>query len=214
LRIVLVDDHRILREALHAALVREGDLRVVGEAEDGRSALELCLRLKPDIVTMDVGMPELNGIEATRRLAKELPATRVVALSMHVDKSFVHSMFEAGAWGYVVKNCGVDELVHAIRAVGNKQKYVSPVVAEALIEKIQGVPNEDFTDPLHAISPREREVLQLLAEGLTSKEIASRLDIAVSTVDVHRAHLMGKLGLRSVALLTKFAVRTGMTSPG
>lgn len=212
MNIVLVDDHQLLRDGLRALLEREGDLRVVGEAADGREGVETCLRLRPDVVVMDIGMRGLNGIDATRQLAAQLPRARVVAVSMNADRRYVRAMFEAGAWAYLVKSSASDELIRAIRALDRGEKYVSPSVAGAVLDVLLLGARGPRPDPLQALSPREREVLQLVAEGSTSKEIASRLGVALSTVESHRKQIMSKLELRSVAELTKFAVRVGLTS--
>ncbi len=212
MNILLVDDHQMMRDGLRAVLERESDLHVSGEAADGRTALELCSTLHPDVVVMDIGMPGLNGIEATRQVTTHHPRTRVVALSMNADRRYVHAMFEAGAWAYLVKSSASEELIRAIRAVSNDEKYVSPTVASAVLDAFVVGPKAAHRDPRSELSPREREVLQLLAEGMTSKEIASKLDLAVSTIETHRKQIMAKLELRSVAELTKFAIRTGITT--
>ena len=212
MNILLVDDHQMMRDGLRAVLERESDLHVSGEAADGRTALELCSTLHPDVVVMDIGMPGLNGIEATRQVTTHHPRTRVVALSMNADRRYVHAMFEAGAWAYLVKSSASDELIRAIRAVSHDEKYVSPAVASAVLDAFVVGPKATQRDPRSELSPREREVLQLLAEGMTSKEIAGKLDLAVSTIETHRKQIMAKLELRSVAELTKFAIRTGITT--
>lgn len=212
MNILLVDDHQMMRDGLRAVLERESDLHVSGEAADGRAALELCASLHPDVVVMDIGMPGLNGIEATRQVTAQHPRTRVVALSMNADRRYVHAMFEAGAWAYLVKSSASEELIRAIRAVAHDEKYVSPTVASAVLDAFVGGPKAAQRDPRSELSPREREVLQLLAEGMTSKEIAGKLDLAVSTIETHRKQIMAKLDLRSVAELTKFAIRTGITT--
>ena len=212
MNILLVDDHQMMRDGLRAVLERESDLHVSGEAADGRTALELCSTLHPDVVVMDIGMPGLNGIEATRQVSTHHPRTRVVALSMNADRRYVHAMFEAGAWAYLVKSSASEELIRAIRAVAQDEKYVSPTVASAVLDAFVVGPKATQRDPRSELSPREREVLQLLAEGMTSKEIAAKLDLAVSTIETHRKQIMAKLELRSVAELTKFAIRTGITT--
>jgi DNA-binding NarL/FixJ family response regulator len=212
MNILLVDDHQMMRDGLRAVLERESDLHVTGEAADGRTAIELCATLHPDVVVMDIGMPGLNGIEATRQVTQNYPRTKVVALSMNADRRYVHAMFEAGAWGYLVKSSASEELIRAIRAVAHDEKYVSPTVAGAVLDAFVVGPKATHRDPRSDLSPREREVLQLLAEGMTSKEIASKLDLAVSTIETHRKQIMAKLELRSVAELTKFAIRSGLTT--
>jgi DNA-binding NarL/FixJ family response regulator len=202
----------MMRDGLRAVLEKESDLHVSGEAADGRTALELCSTLHPDVVVMDIGMPGLNGIEATRQVTTHHPRTKVVALSMNADRRYVHAMFEAGAWAYLVKSSASEELIRAIRAVSHDEKYVSPTVASAVLDAFVVGPKATQRDPRSELSPREREVLQLLAEGMTSKEIAGKLDLAVSTIETHRKQIMAKLELRSVAELTKFAIRTGITT--
>jgi len=212
MNILVVDDHQLMRDGLRALLERETDLHVVGEAADGQEALELAPKLRPDLVLMDVSMPGLNGIEATRRLCALMPRARVVGLSMNADRRYVHAMFEAGAWGYLLKSSASDELIRAIRAVARDEKYVSPAIAGIVVDALVGGPNAVTSNPLASLSTREREVLQLIAEGMTSKEIATRLGLAASTVETHRKQVSAKLGLHSVAELTKLAIRAGLTS--
>jgi len=214
MNIVLVDDHKMIRDGLRAVLEREEDLRVAGEAADGREALELCWSLRPDVVVMDIGMPNLNGTEATRQLLSREPRMKIVALSMNQDGHYVREMFQAGAWGFCVKSSAGEELVRAIRTVLRHEMYVSPTVANAVLEDFVGGPRKGSGETRSELSPREREVLQLLAEGLTSKEMAVRLEVAVSTIETHRKQIMGKLSLRSVAELTKYAIRKGLTTLG
>jgi DNA-binding NarL/FixJ family response regulator len=208
MKILLTDDHAMLRDGLAAVLAREPDLAVVGAAADGYEAIAKSRDLGPDVVIMDVSMPGLSGIDATRRILEERPGIKVLALSMHADRRYVHAMFKAGAAGYLVKDAAADELVHALRAVAAGETYVSP--------SIGGVTAEDFVRgdaPLPSdLTTREREVVQLLAEGKTSKEVAVRLGVAVATVVTHRRQVMSKLGVRSIAELTKYAVRHGLTS--
>lgn len=220
MKVLLCDDHRMMRDGLRVILEREG-LDVVGEAANGREVIELVERLLPDIVVMDITMPELNGIDATRRLMDRWPGIKVLGLSMNSDRRYVIRMFAAGAVGYLLKNSAADELISAIRAVASGHKYVSPAVAGSVIDGClaQAPPSErqsthpppDGTAP-KPLSAREREVLQLLAEGKSSKDIAIRLDIAATTVETHRRQIMHKLNLRSIAELTKYAVREGLTS--
>ena len=211
IRVLLVDDHKILREALKGVLERELDIAVVGEANDGGECLELARQTHPDIVLMDIGLPVLGGIDATRALVAEDPAIKVVALSTFSDRRVVMQMLDAGARGYVVKSAGRDELLRAIRAVAYGRTYLCPDAAAVLVESLRGKKAVD-SPPLEPIGRREREVLQLLADGHTSPEIGKRLHIATSTVEVHRRNLMRKLELHSIAELTKYAVRHGLTS--
>jgi DNA-binding NarL/FixJ family response regulator len=212
MNIVLVDDHKMIRDGLRAVLEKETDLRISGEAADGREALELCWSLRPDVVVMDIGMPNLNGTEATRQLVSRNPRMKVVALSMNQDGHYVREMFQAGAWGFCVKSSAGEELVRAIRAVSKDERYVSPAVASTVVDALAAGFKSPPGERRGPLTPREREVLQLVAEGLTSKEIAVRLDLAVSTIETHRKQLMAKLDLRTIAELTKFAVRTGLTT--
>ncbi len=211
-RILLADDHRIMREGLLSLFEKEDDLEVVGEAENGRQAVRLARELAPDVVVMDVAMPDLNGIEATRQVLAELPATKVLALSMHKNKQFVIEILKAGASGYVLKDGAFDELVHAIRAVLANRFYLSPEVTGAVIDDaVHFLPPEPGSASLR-LSSREREVLQLLAEGRSTRQIAQHLNISIKTVETHRQHIMQKLDLHSVAELTKYAIREGLTS--
>lgn len=218
MRILLCDDHRLMREGLRAILEKAG-LTVVGEAENGRDGVELTRQLRPDVVLMDISMPDLNGIDATRLLVEELPATKVIGLSMNSDRRYVATMFGAGAVGYLLKSSASEELIRAVHAVANNLKYVSPSVAGTFIddymahaEPAQFLANEAPLAAAKPLSLREREVLQLLAEGKSSKEIAARLNIAATTVESHRRQIMDKLNLRTIAELTKYAVREGLTS--
>lgn len=212
MKILLADDHRLMRDGLRALLERESGFEIVGEAADGITAVQLSRELAPDIVIMDVAMPDLNGIEATRRIKAELPEVKVLALSMHADRRFVKRMLAAGASGYMLKACAFEEVAKAARAVMAGRTYTSPritdLVLEDYIHQLSGAADEEGT----LLSDREREVLQLLAEGKSSREIADRLHVSVTTVDTHRKHIMDKLGLHSVAELTKYAVREGLTA--
>jgi two-component system response regulator NreC len=213
-KIVLADDHEIMRNGLRVLLEKSGEHTVVGEAETGRQALKLTRDLKPDIVVMDIGMPDLNGIEATRQLKSEFPDVSVVALSMHTDRRFVTGMLEAGASAYVLKSSAFKEVAEAIRMVQVGRIYTSPKVTDMVMEDYirKLAKPEQAAAPKPLLTPREREVLQLLAEGKSSKEIADILNISVSTVDTHRQRVMEKLDLHSVAELTKYAIREGLTA--
>jgi two-component system, NarL family, response regulator NreC len=210
IRIVLCDDHKIMRDGLRELIAAERDLELVGEATDGYEALRMAQELAPDVIVMDVAMATLNGIAATRRIRSEVPAVRVLALSMHSDKRFVMGMLEAGAFGYLLKDCAFAELANAIRAIKRGETYVSPKVAGAIADgKGGGGPARPAETPL---TVKEREVLQLISEGKSTKDVAALLDISVKTVETHRQHIMDKLNIRSVAELTKYAVREGLTS--
>ena len=212
LAVLLADDHKIMREGLRALLEKEPDIQVSGEAGNGRQAVELAQEVSPDVVVMDVSMPDLNGIEATRRIVASQPQTRVVALSVHSDKRFVTQMFEAGASAYLLKECAFEELVSAIKEVVAGRLYVSPGIGGAIVQDYVRQMALSETAVHSALTPREREVVQLLAEGKATKEIAALLNVSVKTVDTHRQHVMEKLGVHSIAELTKLAVREGLTA--
>lgn len=209
MKILLADDHAMMRHGLRAILEKELDLEVVEEASNGRQAVEIAHRTRPNVIVMDIGMPGLNGIDATREIVGDNRSTKVIGLSMNSDRRYVVAMFAAGAVGYLVKDAASSELIVAIRAVMQNQTYVSPSVAAELVAGVRAL------DPQmgpSALSTREREVLQLLAEGKTSKDIAATLHVALSTVETHRRQLMTKLGIHTVAELTKYAVREGITA--
>jgi len=201
-----------MREGLKTLLLSEEDLEVVGEADDGRGAVALVLELRPDVVIMDVAMPGLNGIEATRQILRQVPRVRIIALSMHSDRRFVSEMLKAGAAGYLLKDGAFEELVRAIRAVLSGQTYLHPKIASIVIEHHVRRPAGAAGSVWSVLTAREREVLQLLSEGKTSKVIAEELHISAKTVESHRRQITEKLGLRSVAQLTKYAIREGLTS--
>jgi DNA-binding NarL/FixJ family response regulator len=209
--ILLADDHQVVRQGLKSLLDRYPDLKVVGEAADGRTAVRLAKELSPDVVVMDIGMPDLNGIEATRQLAAGQPVTKIVALSMHADRRFASEMLKAGAKAYLVKDGAFEELADAIRTVMADRVYLSPRVAGTVVDDL--VHGESGGGSAFArLSPREREVLQLMAEGRATKEIAMDLHVSVKTVETHRRQVMEKLNLFSVAELTKYAIREGLTA--
>ncbi len=201
-----------MREGLRALLEKELDMEVVGAADTGRSAVELAGTLQPDVVVMDMTMPDLNGIEATRQVVAVNPAIKVLALSMHSDKRFVAGALGAGASGYLLKDCALAELVRAIRIVVGGQTYLSPSIASMVVQSYTRRLQDTDSSLLSTLTPREREVLQLIAEGRSVKEIAHTLHLSVKTVETHRQQTMNKLGIRTVAELTKFAVREGLTS--
>lgn len=211
LKVLLADDHKMFREALRSMLAKETEIEVVAEVGDGRDVLIAAAKTKPDIVCMDVSMPGLNGVEATRRLVAAQPGVKVIGLSAYSDKRFVMEMLNAGAAGYVTKGDAGDELLRAIQAVRKNQTYLCPEVAAGLVDVLRGN-SADAVSPLPQLGSREREVLQLVSEGMTTPQIAERLHLAPSTVEVHRRNIMRKLNLHSVAELTKYAIRTGLTS--
>lgn len=211
IRILLVDDHDLMRDGLRSILGKESDAEVVGEAANGRDAVRLAADLQPDVVLMDVAMKDMNGIEATRQIKAERNATRIVALSSHPDRRYVTAMLRAGACGYVLKAKAYSELRRAVRAAVAGRSFLSEEVARSVIDEVRA-PALEEQPAAKVLGPREREVLQLLAEGFSSGEIAERLHVATSTVDTHRRNLMRKLDLHTVAELTKYAIREGLTS--
>jgi DNA-binding NarL/FixJ family response regulator len=206
IRILLADDHAVVRQGFRMLLSAQADLEIVGEAGNGREAVELAASLRPDVVVMDVTMPELNGIEATRRLTAENPHIRVVALSMHKDSVYVREILRAGARGYLLKDSVADDLVAAVRAVAGGEGYLSPAISNAVLDDYR----KHVTNPIDLLSSREREVLQMLAEGKTNKEIAVTLNLSVYTVDAHRGRIMEKLNVHSINELVRFALRNGL----
>lgn len=210
-RIVLADDHKLLRDGLRELIHRQPGLAVVGEAADGRALLELVVAAAPDVVVLDVSMPGLNGIDALRRVRALSPTTRVIMLSMHADRRFVVASLQAGAAGYLLKDDGFDELVRAIGRVMEGHVVLAPRLAEAVVQDYVARVGPTSTSAFERLSPREREVLQLVAEGHSTKEIAARLGVSVKTIEATRQHLMDKLHLYSVAELTKYALREGLT---
>lgn len=211
-RIVIADDHRIVRQGLRSLVEKENDLEVVGMAANGRQALQMTRRLKPDVVIMDISMPDLNGIDATSQIVNEVPGVKVIALSMHSEKQLIDGMLRAGAAGYLLKESAFEELIKAIRIVCGGKKYLSPDVTDIVLRDYLN-PSIDNDYPLTpSLTLREREVLQLIVEGCATKEVANRLSISIKTVESHRSRIMNKLGLHTVAELTKYAVRRGITS--
>lgn len=206
IRILLADDHTMVRQGFRLILAAQPDMEVVGEAGDGRQAVELAEQLRPDLVVMDVAMPGLNGIEATRRLAQSSPCTRVLALSMHKDSVYVREILRAGARGYLLKDSIDRDLLAAVRSVARGEGYLSPAISEAVLTDYR----KHVSDPLDLLSSREREVLQMIAEGKTNKEIAVALNLSVYTVDAHRGRVMEKLNLHSTGELVRFAMRNGL----
>ncbi|HEY1755779.1 MAG TPA: response regulator transcription factor [Bryobacteraceae bacterium] len=206
IRILLADDHALVRQGFRMILEAQPDMEIVGQAGNGREAVELAEKLHPDVVVMDVAMPELNGTEATRRLAASTPRTRVLALSMHKDSVYVREILRAGARGYLLKDSGDTDLVAAVRAIAKGEGYISPAVSDAVLSDYR----KHVTDPLDLLTGREREVLQSIAEGKTNKEIATALNLSVYTVEAHRGRIMEKLNLHSTGELVRFALRNGL----
>ena len=210
-RILLADDHKIMREGLRALIEKHSQFEIVGQAEDGRTTVKLAQELMPDIVIMDIGMPDLNGIEATRRIKAIVPKTRIIALSMYYDKRFVSGMLGAGASGYLRKDCALDELVTAIQVVAKNGTYLSPRVAGAGVKKYVNHLSKSSRADFARLTDRQREVLQSLSEGKNTKQIASALKISVKTVETHILNIKEKLDIRSTAELTRYAIREGLT---
>jgi len=212
IRVLLADDHGIIRQGLRSLLEKRPDVEVVGEADDGYRALELVRQLQPDIAVMDITMPNLNGVDATRKIVDEFANVRVIALSIHSNRRFVSDMLRAGASGYILKECLFDELVQAIRAVAAGSIYLSPritgVVVDDYVERLSVTSESE----LAGLTDREREVLQLLAEGNSTKAIALKLHVSYKTIESNRRRIMEKLDIHSVAELTKYAIREGLTS--
>lgn len=209
IKIILADDHKILRDGLRNIIEKSVEMSVVGEAENGRQAMELCSKLKPDVVVMDVAMSGLNGIEATKQIVAENADCKVIALSMYSDKRFVKGMLDAGAFGYILKDAASDELIHAIKTVLANQKYVCQKISKIILTELFNSPQGNDEKVL---SIREKEILQLIAEGKSSKEIGEILFLSSKTVDTHRKNIMDKLELRSLPELTKYAIRSGLTT--
>lgn len=215
IRILLADDHRILREGLRSLLAQEPDMQVVGEASDGEQLVRLAQELQPDVVIVDVVMPVIDGVEATRQIRSTVPSARLIALSMHSDRRFVSEMVRAGALGYLVKDSAFEELSQAVRTVIANRPYFSAAITGLLVEdfvKQASAPERPASGPLELLTAREREVLRLLAEGKRVKEIAFQLKISTKTVESHRQNIMDKLEIHSTIELTRYALREGLTT--
>lgn len=212
MKILIADDHGIVRQGLKSLIEKQADMEVVGEAEDGLAVVQLAKELLPDVIIMDVTMPNLNGIEATRLILRQIPGTRVIALSTYPDRRLVVEMLKAGALGCVLKSCLFDELVRALHAVVANERYLSPRITAVLVEDYINHSSTAETGASSKLTDRERQILQLLAEGHTTKQIALRLNISPKTADANRRQIMNKLGIFNVAELTKYAIREGLTS--
>ncbi len=212
IRVLLADDHTLVRAGIRGLLQKLEGVEVVGEAGDGHEALRLAEALRPDVVLLDVGMPALNGLEVAGRLAALDSAIRVVILTMHTSEEYVLRALRAGCAGYLVKASAVSELEIAVRAVARGETYLSPVVSKRVVDDYVSRTG-GATEPLDALTPRQREILQLVAEGNTSKEVAQRLHLSVKTVEAHRAQLMERLGVHDLAVLVRFALRVGVVAP-
>jgi DNA-binding NarL/FixJ family response regulator len=214
IRVLLAEDHTIVRKGLRALLEDEPELEVVGEAQDGREAVEKVEQLLPDVVVMDIAMPALNGLEATRQVKRRFPRVQVVVLTMHANEEYIYQILRAGASGYVVKRAAPAELLLAIQAAHGGDTYLSPVISRAVVEEyIRQAEGMGREDPFDALTPRQREVLQLIAEGHPNREIAEMLHISVKTVETHRSHVMERLDLHSTAELAQYALLKGMINP-
>jgi len=213
IRILLADNHGILRQGIQALIEKHSDMEVVGQANNGLTAVEMTRKLRPDVVLMDVTMPELNGIEATRRIRKELPEVKVLALSIHARREFVLDMINAGVSGYMLKECVLDDLIQAINTVVAGQSYLSPRITRIVLEGV-AESNAFALRGRHceALTPRERQVLQLLTEGKSAKQIASQLALSVKTIEANRRQIMEKTDSNNLADLTKYAIRQGLTT--
>jgi DNA-binding NarL/FixJ family response regulator len=212
IRVLIADDHTLVRAGIRGLLQRLPDVEVVGEAGEGQEALRLAEVLQPDVVLMDIGMPGLNGLEAAARLATLGTTIRVIILSMHTAEEYVLRALRAGCAGYLLKGAAVSELEVAVRAVARGETYLSPAVSKQVVDDYVGRTG-GATGPLDALTPRQREILQLVAEGNTSKDIAARLALSVKTIEAHRAHIMERLDVHDLAGLVRFAVRVGLVTP-
>ena len=208
----MVDDHAIIREGLRSLLEKQPDMEVLADTDEGRKAVDLVREISPDVVIMDVTMAGLNGIEATRLITSEFPEVKVIALSIHSQRRFIADMLSAGAAGYILKECLFDELVQAIQAVAVGGRYLSPRIADVVVDDYVKRLSTTVDSPLSALTGREREVLQLVAEGKSTKEIALELHVSTKTIEANRRQIMEKLDVHSVAELTKCAVREGLTT--
>lgn len=212
IKILLADDHKMMREGLRALIEEQPDMAVIAEAEDGRSAVQLATTLSPDVIIMDVSMPRLNGIEATRKIVAKLSHAKILALSMHYDRKVVMEILNAGASGYLLKDCAFEELACAIHAVADDRTYLSQQITDVVIKEYVHRLTKPGSSALPVLTAREREVLQLLAEGNSTREIASHLKVSAKTVETYRKHIMLKLNIHTIAGLTKYAIREGLTS--
>jgi DNA-binding NarL/FixJ family response regulator len=211
-RIIIADDHKIMRDGLRSLIEKEDDMTIIAEAENGRQAVKYTFEQQPDIIIMDLAMPDMNGIEATRQIIEKSQNTKVIALSMHSDRQFVAGMFKAGASGYLLKDCASDELIKAIRTIQLNRTYLSQDITGILVKEYVSISSRAEEYGLKELTDREREVLQLIAEGHSTKQIADKLFISIKTVEAHRANIMSKLDLHTLPELTKYAIRSGLTS--
>ena len=212
IKILLADDHKIMRAGLRSILEKQPDMEILGEAQNGLVALQLAKKLRPDLIIMDISMPDLNGIEATSRILAELSGLRVLALSMHSDRGFLIKMLKAGASGYLLKDCASEELIDAVHVIMKNRLYISPAMVDDMVRGYVQMASREDLSAFSVLTTRERDVLQRLAEGKSVKEIAHDLNISVKTVETFRHRIEDKLNLNSIAELTKYAIREGLTS--
>jgi len=210
-KLLVADDHKIFRQGIKKLLEEESDLQVVGEAADGRETIKKATELKPDVILMDIAMANLNGLQATRQIKKILPDTKVIMVTMHKNEEYVLQSFQAGASGYILKEGAVEELVSAIRTIHQDKSFLSPTISKTLIDAyLRKMETGKTETPFDLLTDREREVLQLIAEGYTNREVAKALFISVKTVEAHRAHIMQKLNIHEIAKLVKYAIQKGL----
>jgi two-component system response regulator NreC len=210
-RLLIADDHKIFRQGIIKLLEEEPDLQVVGEAADGREVVKKATDLKPDVILMDIAMANLNGLEATKQIKKVLPESKIIMLTMHKNEEYVLQSFQAGASGYILKEGAVEELVSAIRSIHADKSFLSPTVSKTLVDAyLRKMETGKTETPFDLLTDREREVLQLIAEGFTNREVAKQLYISVKTVEAHRAHIMQKLNIHDIAKLVKYAIQKGL----
>jgi DNA-binding NarL/FixJ family response regulator len=211
IRILIADDHVIIRSGLRLLLEQQPDFKVVAEANDGREALQMVSKFHPEVAILDIGMPQLNGIEATRQIVAQEPATQVVILSMHADEGYVLRALKAGAKAYIVKNSAEADLIRAVRSVAEGKSFFSPAISKMLLEDyVRQVREKEVEDSYDLLTPREREVLQLVAEGRSNKDVANLLNLSLHTVETHRGNILEKLGLHGIPELILYAVRKGI----
>lgn len=211
IKIILADDHVVMRQGLRTLLEKKPNIEVVGEADEGRAVVKLAGELEPDVVIMDVAMPDLNGIDATRQILSECPKTKIIALSMHSEKQYISGMLMAGASGYLLKNSTIEELVKAIETAVAGRIYLSSSLMDMVVEDYAKRLSQVNESVFSKLTTREREILQLIAEGKTAKEIANVLNVSISTINTHRQQIMRKLNIKNAVELTRFALREGIT---
>lgn len=211
IRIIIVDDHKMIRDGLKALVSNHKGIEVIGEAPDGQNAVQIARKLAPDVVVIDIGMPELNGIEATRQITSLKCKPKVIGLSMHSDRRYVAQMLKAGASGYMLKDSAFEELAQAIETVAKGRTYLSPQVAGTVVTEFRRTAKDDDGTVFSVLTDREREVLQQISEGCSTKDIAAALGVSVKTIETHRRQIMDKLNIHSVAQLTKYAIKEGLT---